>query len=129
MSRRARLPRLRVLLVACLLAAGCSPTSERVGVKPGPGRLLSYYKAPMMCRCNVPGGVRNAEDLKVGHATASNLVLPVPLTRDALSVGWGDITLDRAAREGGIREIAYADYELLSFLGIYTRAKVIVYGR
>ena len=120
MSRRARLPRLRAVMAACLLAAGCSPTSERVGVKPGPGRLLSYYKAPMMCRCNVPGGVRNAEDLKV---------LPVPLTRDALSVGWGDITLDRAAREGGIREIAYADYELLSFLGIYTRAKVIVYGR
>lgn len=127
MSARPRLSRVGLAMAACLLAVGCSPTSERVGVKPGPGRLLSFYKAPMVCRCNVPGGVRNGEDLKVGRATASSLVLP--FTRDALSAGWGDITLSRAARNGGIQEIAYADCELLSVLGIYTRATVIVYGK
>ena len=129
MSRRVHFPGLMAMAAACLLAAGCSPTSERVGIKPGEGRLLSYYKAPMMCRCKAPGGVRIDDDLKAGHATASNFVLPIPLTRGALSAGWGDITLDQAARNGGIQEIVYADYELLSVLGVYTRAKVIVYGR
>ena len=117
------------MLGAVVLASGCSLTGERVGVKPGQGRIFSYYKAPMMCRCRAPGGVTISPDLKVGEATASNFVLPIPRTFNVLSAGWGDLTLDRAARSAGIEEIVYADYELLSILGMYTRAKVMVYGK
>jgi hypothetical protein len=66
------------------------------------------------------------ENLKVGTATAWNLV--APRTSDILSGGWGDVSLVTAARNGGITRILYADCEMLSILGIYNRATVYVYG-
>ena len=108
-----------------------------MGVTPPRGRLFTHYKAPMRCRCNAPGGVPRLEELKVGAASASSISAPsIPglgggpgLALRFLSAGWGDVTMEAAARKAGVEEILYPDYELLSVLGVYRGATVIVYSR
>jgi hypothetical protein len=117
----------RFLLAAlAAAAAGCGFTDHRMGVQPPGGRLFTLQKAPMVCRCWAPGGVRRSPDLKVGTASAANVV--VPRTSGLLSAGWGDVSLQTAAANGGISTIHYADYQVLSILGVYTQATVYVYG-
>ena len=136
MTRSLVLP-ITALLVGILLLAGCSPTQARMGVSPPRGRLFTRYKAPMRCRCSTPGGVARPKGLKVGTASATSVAAPnIPglggglgLALRFLSVGWGDVTAEAAARKAGIKEILYSDYELLSVLGVYNRATVFVYGK
>jgi len=122
-------PALRRLLSALALAAGVAALvgcGARMGVAPVRGMLYTRYRAPMFLRSEEPGGVARPANLKVGTATAWNLV--APRTSDTLSGGWGDVSLVAAARNGGITKISYADYEMLSILGIYNRATVYAYG-
>ena len=105
---------------------GCGVTSHRVGIAPPSGFLYTQQRAPTYCPCWKEGGVTHTPNLKVGTASASNFV--VPRTQDLLSFGWGDMSLDAAARNGGITKIHYADHEILSILGVYTQATLIVYG-
>lgn len=43
-------------------------------------------------------------------------------------IATGDASISAAARDGGIREIHYVDYETQSFFGIVSEFTVVVYG-
>ncbi len=43
-------------------------------------------------------------------------------------VARGDISIDTIAKEAGITEIHYVDYETMSILGLYAEVTVKVYG-
>jgi hypothetical protein len=110
-----------------LLAGGCSLTGSRLVVRPPRGRLYTHFRAPLVFDWTVPGGVESSPTLKVGIATTRRFA--VPRTRDLASAAKGDMSLERAAREAGIRTIHYADYEMVNVLGIYKRTTLYVYGR
>jgi hypothetical protein len=119
---------LRVALLGlAVLSGGCSLTGSRLVVRPPRGRLYTHFRAPLIFDWTVPGGVESPPDLKVGIATTRTLA--VPRTRDLASAAKGDMSLERAAREAGIRTIHYADYEMLNILGLYKRTTLYVYGR
>ena len=112
------------MLAMTLLSLGCS--NYRLGPGLPSGRIFQYSRGPMYFRTENFDGVATGPGQKVGIAEASNIV--IPRTQDLASVGWGNLSMEKAAEQGGIKEIDFADYEILSILGVYTRARVIAYG-
>jgi len=51
------------------------------------------------------------------------------ITLNSLSVEWGDRGVGEIARLYGLEQIHYADFEVLSVLGIWTRRWIHLYGR
>lgn len=134
--------RLVALAVAVGLACGGCGRARRLAlgagapVQPPRGFLFTQQKAPLAFTGEVPDVVpptpREAAPrvagltpaTKCGKAEASNVIVYYRL----LSVGWGDCSVETAARNAGITRIAFADYELFSVLGLYNRMTVYVYG-
>ena len=126
MSRTIRRLVLTAWVSAGALLGGC--TSEHMGVTPPKGIIFTLYRAPMSCRLDRPEGGACRTEGKHGTTSAHAFILPIPGLHNALSAGWGDAALDKAAGDADIRTIYYADYELLDVLGIYKRATVYVCG-
>lgn len=61
------------------------------------------------------------------HGTAVVTYVQDPILT-GLNFAWGDADIASAAQKGGIDRVQYADYELLSVLGIYVRFTVHAYG-
>jgi hypothetical protein len=40
-----------------------------------------------------------------------------------------DASIEAAARQGGLDEVAYADYEMMNVLGVYSEFTVHAYGK
>lgn len=134
MASRLALRGVLVALVASL-ASGCSPTSSRMGVAPPPGWLIHAYKAPMGARPGPRGVILREENMKVGRASAANFVFPLsraaavlPYDGNSVSVGWGNVSLEKAMENGNLTSVAWSDYKELSILRIYTRVEIIAYG-
>ena len=113
-------------VAALLLTTGCSVMDgSHMGVVPPQGLIFSSYSAPMAPMPDETGllGTRTP-GMKVGLASAKCFTWPWP----QLSFGWGDCSLDTAAKEADITEIQYADYHMLSVLGIWQCATARAYG-
>jgi hypothetical protein len=124
----------RLMLAVLLLVA--SPGCARFGLGHSKAVIYSHVRGPMFFRAPPSGGLRVDGDLKVGRATARQI--NVPLERalsiptgpvDPFTAGWGSLALREAMEDGGIEEVYFADYELFSVLGIYTRVTAVVYGK
>ncbi|MBL7081406.1 MAG: TRL-like protein family [Candidatus Omnitrophica bacterium] len=94
-----------IILVAVLLLSGCATFLPY-------GQLYTNVKAPVAATGDVSYS-------KVGTATATS-ILGIVAT--------GDASIDAAARDGGITEIKYVDYEVNNILGIYGQYTTTVYG-
>jgi len=104
-------------LTACLGCAG----SATLPVAPPIGFLFTRHSAPLETNFEA-----TSVGAKTGVARVHHLYDPI-LTGLPL-VTWGDGSLEQAARNGGISQVNYADYELLSVLGIYVQISVEVSG-
>lgn len=110
---------------AALLAAGsglaCASSPVRVPVAPPSGLLFSYQSAPLETNFEAtPLGSKRGE--------AQVHFLREPFFTNLPLVSWGDASLAAAAQEGGIQTVHYADYTVLSVLGIYVQLTVEVSG-
>lgn len=109
-----------VLIALALVASGCGTFIARAPVQPPRGFLYTSYRAPLSV---------DFDETRLGskHGTATvNYFQDVLFTGIALA--WGEGDLEDAARNGGIKEVRYADYELLSVLGVFVRFQVHAYG-
>lgn len=98
-----------VLLLASLsLLGGCAAVTS-----PVTGLIYSNISAPLMA---TPA---DEQPQRVGRASVRS-VLGLIAT--------GDASINTAARNGGIREIHYVDYESQNFFGVLAEYTVVVYG-
>ena len=68
----------------------------------------------------------SARPPKVGRAGTSIVVIPLFFVQ--LDFAFGDASIDRAAENGNISRVHYADMEYTQVLGIFGRYEVIAYG-
>ena len=100
--------KLFALALTVSLLGGCASSTS-----PVTGFMYSNIKAPM--------AVNQAGDKpqRVGRASVRS-ILGILAT--------GDASIATAARNGGIREIHYVDYESQNFFGVLAEYTVVVYG-
>jgi len=147
MKPTTRIAALALVAAAAVLAGGCAGELQDVyaitPVMPPQGIILTKQRAPLLFSGQIPDavpsggqpvagmvqaaaaqGVTLPANMKCGTAKATNFVLYYR----ALSVGWGDCSIETAARSAGITKIAFADYELFSVFGLYNELTVRVFG-
>lgn len=121
-----------LLLVSIVagLAAGCN--GARVGVSLPPALVYRDVTAPMTIdrdrRTGAPTDIPGT--LQVGKAQSYLLDLSIPgveWTR-GFSVGWGDMSLENALRDGDLAKVTFADGRELQVLRVFTKAQIIAYG-
>lgn len=95
-------------LFSATLLTGCMA----MAISPVSGVLYTGVKAPVTATANPAHS-------KVGTASCSSLLG---------LIGVGDASINAAAKNGGITKIHHVDYKSTSFLGIYARYTVYVYG-
>lgn len=115
------LARWAVLLVAIGFITGC--VMYQAPVKPPFGGIYTDIKSPLTANYN--GNPTGAGTTKVSKDFTHYIFDPL-ITRG--SFAWRDVSVAKIAREGGIKEVSYADYEVMSVLGIYARFTINVYG-
>lgn len=108
------LPAVAVVVALC---AGCA--AWKAPVVPPAGGIYTHYSAPLTLN-DTPAPVCQ----KHGQSATSYFALFYPFYSGA----WGDAALQAAAKDGGITKIHYADYEVLSVLGVYAEFTVRAYG-
>ena len=118
-------------LVACILLAGCaSPKAQQAGggttlkapVVPPTGCIFTQVKAPISTKFQ-----STPVCTKKGEASAEYLLVPIPCYVPC-SFAWGACDVDKAAKEGNLSTLEYADYEYTVILGIYQKTTVTAYG-
>jgi len=103
------------------LCAGCA--LSRTPVAPPAGAIFTHYKAPLTVDfdntkvCN-----------KVGRASTFYFRVPYVSSLVDLSFAWNRCDIEAAAREGGLRTVHYADYEVFQVLDVFGRFTVHAYG-
>ncbi len=95
------------LVVTAGLLSGCVFAS----VVPPRGILYTDQTAPLF-----PGGSPGSAE---GRASAHNILF---------LVGWGNVGLDRAMENGGIRQVRHTDYRIENYALVYQRFTIIVKG-
>jgi hypothetical protein len=100
--------KLIALSAAALLLSGCATSMSPVS-----GFVYSNVKAPLTATAAPEQAQR------VGRASVRS-VLGIIAT--------GDASIQTAARNGGIREIHFVDYESQNFFGVLAEFTVVVYG-
>lgn len=124
-----QLPRVGILIsllaVACLFGCGAAPKTP---VRPPFGYAYTYYKAPLTTNFTGEDGEPTPTTYsKYGTSKAHYFGIPF-FFGGSIRFGWGNGDLEEAARNGGLSEIYYADYETLSVLGVYTEFTSYAYG-
>ncbi|MCB2155314.1 hypothetical protein KQI84_10535 [bacterium] len=124
------LPRAILMAGSAMLFVGC--TGARVGVELPSAMIYRDTTAPMTIdrdrRTGAPTEI--PETLNVGRSQSYQLDFSVPgidWTR-GFSIGWGDMSLETALREGNLESVTYADGRQLQILRIFTKAQIIAYG-
>lgn len=97
-------------------------------VQPPPGFIFTNFQAPLDFEFTEKGVGTDTANMRMGESEAQFIYVPF-IAPGLLRFGWGDASLDTAATNGRIDEIHYADYEVLSVLGIYTNTKIRAYGQ
>lgn len=111
-------------LFACLALGGCAGTTLYYApVRPPGGIFFISTKAPLTT--DFAGNPCGSATKKVSHSETFYF-------RDFIFTGqtlaWDEAAIGKIAREGGIEEISFADYELLDILGIFGKFTINVYG-
>ncbi|MDF1821078.1 MAG: TRL-like family protein [Alcanivoracaceae bacterium] len=96
------------LLALSAFLGGCATAQS-----PVTGLLYSNVKAPLTAT------QAGEKPQRVGRASVRS-ILGILAT--------GDASIATAARNGGIREITYVDYESQNFFGVLAEYTVVVYG-
>ena len=104
--------------LSCLSLSGCA-IAYKAPVKPPLGILYSNYTVPVTTDFDGTP----ATSPKVGKASSGYILIPL----------FGDFAFDdagikKAAANGGINKIHYAEHEFYSVLGIFGTFCTIVYG-
>ncbi|MBQ9345302.1 MAG: TRL-like family protein [Kiritimatiellae bacterium] len=98
---------LLVVALALLLVSGCATSYPM-------GSIYTDLKLPVAVTADP------ATNLKVGTATCRSILGLVAL---------GDVSIETAAKNGGITQIHHVDWEAKSVLGIVSDYKITVYGK
>jgi len=112
---------LAATFLASALAAGCVSVRNENGLMP-PVAICSHVRATV----GAPKGPVSVACLKSGEADISVHIKEWFFS--GASAGLLDMTLAKAARNGGLTKIHYADYEQTSILGFVTVFNLIAYG-
>lgn len=113
-----------LLLVAMISLSGCVGLLYTAPVKPPLGGIYTEIKAPLTPNFGgTPTGPATVKASKTGTR-----LLYIPLYGPLVSIGWDKADIATIAREGGIQDVSYADYDFFSVLGIYSEFTVNVYG-
>jgi len=110
-----------VCVVGAFLLRGC--VAYRAPVKPPQGILWTEFRAPLM----FPKAGTTVADLDGCKRHTKHICLPV--FRPSLSGTWQGMALAAAVEEAGFDEVLYADYRLMSVLGVYAELELNLYGR
>ncbi len=110
----------------CALVSGCATgprmTPYKAPVVPSWGIIFTQEKAPLTTNFeNTP-----VETLRKGEASTDYIF--VPFFFAPFDIAFGDASIQKAAQNGGITKVHYADHEFLRVLGIYARFTTTVYG-
>ncbi len=102
----------RIVLLAAVLAACSGCFRWNTPVRPPIGVLYTHYKAPL---------TPDASNFLVAGPTGKSYTMAIREPYfTGQGVAWADAAIDKAAREGGLKHVAYADYEFLQVLSIYS---------
>jgi len=104
------------LLISAIFASGCYTAP----VKPPGGLLFTSYKAPITADFSHTSNDR--ELIKTSYDQTNFFWAYF------ISAAWGEVDIDEIAEKAGITDVAYADCEFLSILGIYQQFTLNVYG-
>lgn len=121
------------IAAACVLA-GCSPTGSRAGVATPPALLYKNDTTPLTVirgRADErPRPILIPPEARAGKSTSYSFALNIPGIPggSALSIGWGDMSIEKAMENGGLKEVVYADAREMQILRIFTRTTIIAYG-
>lgn len=96
-------------------------------VEPPSGLIFTQYKAPLDFSFSKNGVGTPVSGNKSGTSEAQ--YLSIPFTYRLISFGWGDASIETAQKNAGLSEVSYADYQVLSVLGVYTSTKVTAHGK
>lgn len=103
-----------VLVAACVafvfMMSGCGVYSQA----PVHGWLTIDQKGPVAV-----GDLSIGAGDKVGRGRCEGVLI----------VSWGDASIDKAAKDAGIKQISHVDTQVLNILGIYARYDMVVYGK
>lgn len=99
--------------------AGCVQYSA--AVKPPFGAVYTHFQAPLDANFDSTPVCE-----KQGKAQSRYIALPIYW---GLSVAFDDSMIAKAAENGGLKQVEYADYEIMNILGIYTEFTVHAYGK
>ena len=113
------------LLVVVGLSACAQLAPVKAPVVPPPGLIFTQYKAPLDFGHSKDGEGTPVTGLKSGTSEAHYF----QLWYRALSFGWGDVSIEESSKRGGIKEVEYADYQVLSILGLYVNTKITAHGK
>lgn len=109
------------LAALAVLFSGCVSVKNDRSLVPPPA-LLSIVKAPL----TVPEGPVPCDGLKRGVASDAFYIHEYLFTGINATV-W-TATLEKAMRNGGLKKVYYADYDMSSYLGYVTVFTVRAYG-
>ncbi len=125
-----------LVTATCALLAGCSATGSKAGIATPPAILYKHDTTPLMVK-HEDGSDRHfapiaiPDDLASGESTAYSFALNIPGVPGGslMSIGWGDMSTEKAQSNGNIDEVLFADANELKILGIFTRTRVKAYGQ
>jgi hypothetical protein len=112
---------LALLILTSLLALSGCTALPHTPLLPPRGGLVEAVKAPLSLNYHAT----LAKPAKSGSATFHYFWIPL---HSNLSFTWQSASIESAVRNGGLSEVEYADYEVVSVLGIYTRFTITAYG-
>jgi hypothetical protein len=115
-------PKLLALLMLTALVgpSGCAGL-PKTPVQPPRGRIFESVQAPL----SVNYQATLAAPAKTGRATYHHVWIPL---NSNLSFSWQSVSIENAVRNGGLSEVEYVDYKVLSVLGVYTEFTIIAHG-
>lgn len=113
-----------IMLIFLTVTVTACAISYNAPLRPPMGIAISTIKAPLTTDFN---GTTVSGDLIKASKKQTYYVHDILFT--GLDFAWDTVDIPEIARQGGISEVAYAEYELLNVLGVYAQFTIHVYGK
>lgn len=117
-----RIARLAGALAVAASFTGC--VAYKTPVEPPNGGIYAEFKAPLTVDFH---GTPCGAELKKASESYTTYV-GLWFISSFCSAAWDDVAIAEIAKRHGITEVAYADYELKSYVGVYAEFTINVYG-
>jgi hypothetical protein len=111
-----------LLGAALVCAAGCRTQLYIAPVRPPPGLLFTQHTVPLTTDFNRTP----VSATKTGSAEAFFILIPTPWV--PLDFAFGDASVAKAVKDGGLTEVHFAESTYTQVLGIFGNYEVRVYG-